>query len=107
MTGNGKSETLIPRIGAEQKVRQAADAHCCYLISGTSKANIQKWKDGFWSFTCPCGVIDTYPLNGFPEEDTLHSCGNPEHWTVRYINDGTEEEPVDISPTAPQIEGED
>ena len=40
--------------------------------------------DTFWEFTCPCGKKDTYPVNGLPEVDTLHSCGDPNHWIVKY-----------------------
>ena len=38
----------------------------------------------FLSVTCPCGKVDKFPLNGFPEVDTPHSCGNPNHWVVKY-----------------------
>jgi len=41
-------------------------------------------KDNFFRFTCPCGVMAVFPLNGVPEKDTRHPCGNPYHWTVRY-----------------------
>lgn len=37
-----------------------------------------------WELTCPCGVTDVFPLNGLPEVDTRHSCGNPKHWTLKY-----------------------
>lgn len=39
----------------------------------------------FYEVTCPCGVTDTYALNSFPEVDTPHSCGNPKHWFVKYM----------------------
>ena len=39
--------------------------------------------DNFWRFSCPCGVVATYPINGLPEVDTPHPCGNPKHWTVK------------------------
>ena len=38
----------------------------------------------FFTVICPCGVIDSYPLNSFPEKDTPHSCGDPKHWFVKY-----------------------
>ena len=36
----------------------------------------------FWSFACPCGVTDTFPLNGLPTKTTPHSCGDPKHFAV-------------------------
>lgn len=47
-------------------------------------------KENFWQLTCPCGKMDTFPLNKLPEVNTPHSCGNPKHWAVRYS-----EEPPD------------
>jgi hypothetical protein len=38
----------------------------------------------FWRITCPCGIEVTYPINGLPEVDTPHPCGNPNHWSVKY-----------------------
>lgn len=38
----------------------------------------------FFTVECPCGVKARYPLNGFPEVDTPHPCGNPKHWVVKY-----------------------
>ena len=38
----------------------------------------------FWRIECPCGVVQTYPVNKLPEVDTQHPCGNPKHWTVKY-----------------------
>lgn len=84
MNGN---EGLIPRIGADVKIVQPSEVVSINLvIKGTNEANLQKSRDQFWRSTCPCGKTDTYPLNGLPEVDTLHSCGNPNHWVVRYIN---------------------
>lgn len=37
-----------------------------------------------WSVTCPCGVTVLFPLNGLPEKDVKHPCGNPDHWTIRF-----------------------
>lgn len=42
-------------------------------------------KPAFFSVTCPCGITDVYPLNGFPETDTGQSCGKPNHWFVKYV----------------------
>jgi hypothetical protein len=41
-------------------------------------------KHNFFNVTCPCGITDSYALNGFPETDTLQSCGKPNHWFVKY-----------------------
>lgn len=49
-------------------------------------------KEGFWYIECPCGVVATYPVNGLPEADTPHPCGNPNHWTVRYSTDSMGED---------------
>lgn len=38
-----------------------------------------------WTIECPCKVQVVYPVNGLPEVDTLHPCGNPNHYTVRYF----------------------
>ena len=38
----------------------------------------------FWQIRCPCGVLVEYPLNGLPEIDTPHPCGNKNHWAVKY-----------------------
>lgn len=38
----------------------------------------------FYKIICPCGITVTYPLNGIPEVDTLHPCGNPNHWSIKY-----------------------
>ena len=38
----------------------------------------------FWMFTCPCDVTDSFPMNGLPEVDTPQSCGNPDHWAVKF-----------------------
>ena len=37
-----------------------------------------------WRIVCPCGVAVEYPRNGLPKVDTLHLCGNKNHWTVKY-----------------------
>jgi len=42
--------------------------------------------ENFFKVKCPCGVEDTFPLNGIPEVDTPQSCGKPNHWAFRYIN---------------------
>ena len=39
----------------------------------------------FWRIKCPCGVEVKYPVNGLPGIDTLHPCGNKDHWSVMYI----------------------
>lgn len=52
----------------------------CTCIEFTGSQAIEK----FWELTCPCGVTDVYPLNGLPEVDTPHSCGNPKHWALKY-----------------------
>jgi len=52
----------------------------CIAIHFTDRKAI----DRFWEITCLCGKKDTFPLNGFPEVDTPHSCGNPKHWVVKY-----------------------
>lgn len=41
----------------------------------------------FCKIKCPCGVVVEYPVNGLPEVDTPHPCGNKNHWTVKYDND--------------------
>lgn len=38
----------------------------------------------FWRIKCPCGVEVSFPVNGIPTVDTLHPCGNPNHWSVQY-----------------------
>lgn len=38
----------------------------------------------FWMITCPCGITVDYPVNGLPEVDTPHPCGNEDHWVVKY-----------------------
>jgi len=40
--------------------------------------------DSFWNITCPCGVVVSYGINGFPTVDTPHTCGNPNHWTIKF-----------------------
>jgi hypothetical protein len=40
--------------------------------------------NGFWHIKCPCGVAVMYHLNGLPIVDTLHPCGNPNHWTIKF-----------------------
>lgn len=49
-----------------------------FLLVGQVKAK-------FFSVTCPCGITDNYPLNGFPEIDAPQSCGRPNHWFVKYM----------------------
>lgn len=46
-------------------------------------------RQSFWHLTCPCGVTAEYPVNGLPETDTPHPCGNSDHWTVRYAPGAT------------------
>lgn len=40
--------------------------------------------DKFLRIQCPCGVVDTFSLNGIPTIDTPHSCGHPKHWAIKY-----------------------
>lgn len=40
--------------------------------------------DKFLRIHCPCGVVDTFPLNGVPTVNTPQSCGNPKHWSIKY-----------------------
>ena len=40
--------------------------------------------DSFWNVTCPCGVVVSYGINSFPTVDTPHTCGNPNHWTIKF-----------------------
>lgn len=54
-----------------------------------------------WEITCPCGVTASYPLNGLPEVDTPHPCGQPNHWTVRFVEI---EPPVAAEPIAKDCE---
>jgi hypothetical protein len=56
----------------------------------TEYIGIQFSGDGarkFWRIECPCGVSVEYPVNGLPEVDTQHPCGNQDHWTVKYDSD--------------------
>lgn len=38
----------------------------------------------FWEITCPCGHAAKYPINGLPTETTLHDCGHPEHYIIKF-----------------------
>jgi len=42
-------------------------------------------RENFFVVGRPCGVTAKYASNKFPEVDTPHPCGNPEHWTVKYV----------------------
>lgn len=37
----------------------------------------------FWKIRCPCGITITYPVNELPLIDTMHPCGDPNHWTIK------------------------
>ena len=37
-----------------------------------------------FQFTCPCGVTVAYGLNEIPTVDTMHPCGNPNHYAVQF-----------------------
>lgn len=41
----------------------------------------------YWKITCPCGKTDIFPFGGLPEVDTLHSCGKPNHWVIKFEKD--------------------
>ena len=58
-----------------------ADTVCGLMFVGDIKPK-------FYSITCPCGVTDSYPLNGLPEVDTPQSCGKPNHWFIMYKEQG-------------------
>lgn len=50
---------------------------------GIATTGGEKGIQEFFQFTCPCGVVATFPLNEVPTKDTPHPCGNPKHWAVK------------------------
>jgi hypothetical protein len=40
--------------------------------------------DTFFSVQCPCGVLDTFPINQLPVTNTPQSCGVANHWAVKF-----------------------
>ena len=40
--------------------------------------------ESFFSVKCPCGVLQSVPVNEFPTVDTPHMCGKPNHWLVKF-----------------------
>jgi hypothetical protein len=61
-----------------------------FAVSGVSKSQIgilfkgKNAKDRFFTYTCPCGVEVSYPLNGIPEATTPHPCGVEGHYSVMF-----------------------
>src|SRR3989304_2039284 len=70
------SNVTIREVGTTLNSFNSTYIGVCFM--GKESANT------FWKITCLCGVEVVYPVNKLPEVDTLHPCGKPNHWTVKY-----------------------
>lgn len=75
----------ITQIDSDENKFTITAGRCDYIGVYFDKLGFEQFR--FCRIACPCGVEVVYPINGLPAVDTLHPCGKPNHWTVKFGTD--------------------